>query len=116
MVDTLAADYQDWHELAQDSGVKFQIVASAEEALRLARTAAVDLWVVNTELPGLSGYELCGMLKSRSKASSVFMVAHEYSAVAEKRAWAARATLFGIKGAHTSWLADWLHTRYAERA
>ena len=95
---------EDWEWLAQETGVRFQIVASAEDALRLARTAAVDLWVVNTALPGLSSFELCGMLRSRSRHTAVYLVSQEYSVEAERRAWQAGATLFGCKPPQAAWL------------
>jgi CheY-like chemotaxis protein len=104
VVDPKADDYQGWDELAEAKGAKLKIVASAEEALRLARTATVDLWVVNTELPGLSGCELCSMLKSRSSSTPMYLVADRYTPEAERAAWQARATLFGDKPAHRDWL------------
>jgi CheY-like chemotaxis protein len=111
VVDFEADGYPNWREEADAAGVRLTFVANAEEALRHERAERVDLWVVRAELPGLSGYDLCGMLKSRSKASPVFLVAQEYSAPAEQRAWAARATLFGAKGSHATWLAYWLRSR-----
>ena len=86
-----------------------QMVASAEEALRLARTTSIDLWVVNTSLPGLSGGELCSMLKSRPGRHQVHLVANDYLLAAEQEAWRSRATLFACKEAHIGWLRDWLH-------
>ena len=97
--------------MAEAKGVKLQIVASAEEALRLARTAAVDLWVINTKLPGLSGFELCSMLKSRSAPTAVYLVADHYSPEIEHLAWRSQATLFGCKPAHEAWLTQWLDHR-----
>ena len=110
IVDPEAHDYEGWDSLAKAGGLQFKIVASAEEALRFSRTTAVDLWVVNTNLPGLSGCELCSMLRSRSPVSPVYLVADQYSVATEQKAWAARATMFGVKPAHTAWLHDWVQS------
>src|SRR5688572_3915649 len=104
VVDSKADDYQGWNATADANGFRLQFEVSVEEALRLARTAAVDLWVVNTELPRLSGYELCAMLKARSAHAAVHLVADRYTAEAEQAAWAARATVFRCKTAQSDWL------------
>ena len=108
VVDPQADGYSGWAELAQASGVQLQIVASAEEALRLSRTQAIDLWVVNTALPGLSGFELTSMLKTRSAQAAVYLVADHYTPEVERLAWQSRASMFGCKGAQTAWLEQWL--------
>ena len=111
VVDPQPADYLGWESLAQAGGVELCFVADAEQALRLSRTQPVDLWVINTELPGLSGYELCGMLKAQHPRSTVFVVADKYSAAAERLAWAHRATLFSVKPEQYSWLSLWEQSR-----
>ena len=108
IVDPQPDDYQGWDSLAEANGVRVRMVASAEEALRVAHTAAVDLWVVNVELPGLSGCELCGMLRARSTPAPVYLVANEYSPAAERAALRSQATLFGCKPGHENWLGEWL--------
>jgi CheY-like chemotaxis protein len=111
VVDPRAADYEAWMKDAQAAGVRLHVLASAEEALRLARTTGVDLWVVSTELPGLSGFELCGMLKARDGRTPVFLIADEYSAAAERQAFTQRASFFGVKSASAFWVAEWLARR-----
>jgi DNA-binding response OmpR family regulator len=111
VVDPEQDDYQALNSLAQTCGVQVQLVASAEQALRLARTAKVDLWVINTKLPGLSGASLCGMLKERSVSTPVYLVSNQYTPEAERAAWSARATLFGCKGQAHVWFAQWLEHR-----
>lgn len=110
VVDPQAADYEDWHDSAETNGLRLQIVASAEEALRLSRTQAVDLWVVNAELPGRSGFELCSMLKAQAAHARVYLVTDHYTPEVERRALLARATMFGCKGEPTGWLDAWLKT------
>ena len=97
--------------MAQAQGGRLQIVASADEALRFSRAHPTDLWVVNTKLPGLSGTELCGLLKARSPQVPVYLVTDQYTPEGERAAWQARATLFGCKPAHHDWLGEWLENQ-----
>jgi response regulator RpfG family c-di-GMP phosphodiesterase len=68
----------------------------------------VDLWVVNADLPHVSGTELCTMLKSGAHSGAVYLVANAYSATIERQALAARATLFACKPLHASLFDTWL--------
>ena len=111
VVDTRLDDYQGWESRGEAHSVRLHFVTSAAEALRLSRTTEVDLWVVNTELPGLSGCELCGMLKSQRAGATVYLVADHYSPETERAAWAARATMFGCKPQHQAWIETWLGLR-----
>src|SRR5688572_5184157 len=82
VVDARPEDYLDWQSTAEASGLKLSFYATADEALRHARMQAVDLWIVNAELPGLSGFELCGMLRDRSARTAVYLVSDQYSPAA----------------------------------
>jgi len=101
-----------WRATAESRGLQLKFMANAAEALRLAQTSAVALWVVNTALPGLSGFDLCGMLRSQSARVPVFLVAEEYSVEAEQAAWSARASMFGCKSQHEHWLEEWALARF----
>jgi DNA-binding response OmpR family regulator len=87
--------------------LRLEVLATAEEGLRLARTASVDLWVINTHLHGIGGSELCDMLKARDPRTTVYLVADEYTPEIELMARRSRATLFGCKPAQRDWLASW---------
>jgi DNA-binding response OmpR family regulator len=97
VVDPAREDYQAWRQWAAADEVQLEFTATAEEALRRARCGRVDLWVINAQLPGMSGAELCGMLKSQSRQAVVCLVTDGYSAQSERAAWAARATMFQCK-------------------
>src|SRR5262245_3834967 len=98
VVDSDLAGYDSWPTLARAAGIDLQTVATADEALRLARETKVDLWVINAELTDFSGPALCGMLKAQDARAVVYMVADQYSPGLEQAALQARATLFGCKG------------------
>jgi DNA-binding NarL/FixJ family response regulator len=100
--------YRGWGASAEERGARLNLLASADEALRLARVSHVDLWVISTDLSGVSGAELCRMLRELTPGAAVYLVASEYSPEHERAARAARATLFGVKGEHIAWLDHWL--------
>ena len=110
VVDPRVGDYQGWNAMGEARGLQLKFLTTAAEALRLARGQIVDLWVINSSLPGLSGHELCGMLKDRQPRAAVYLVANQYTPEAERQALRHRATLFGCKGGHIHWLDDWLQT------
>ena len=97
--------------MAETRGARIEVVGSAAAALRLARSTTVDLWILNTELPGLSGCDLCRMLKASSSTAAVYLMAENYSPEIEQSAWAARATMFGVQGAQAAWIEQWLDRR-----
>ena len=104
IVDPHSVGYQSWGEATDLQDVRVEIVPSAEAALRLAQTMAIDLWVIDVDLPGLSGIELCSMLKARSNRTLVCLVSEHFSAEDERAAWAARPTLIACKPGHFDWL------------
>src|SRR5262245_36307254 len=111
VVDPQTDDYRGWESVAEANGVRLLFTADAREALRVAHTEPIDLWVVNAELPGLSGGELCNMLKARKGQTAIYMVANQYTPDLEKAARLAGATMFGCKPAHESWFGDWIDSR-----
>ena len=111
VVDPRTDDYSLWRDAAETHGLQLTFLATADEALRHSRTQAVDLWVVNTELAGLSGFELCGMLKARSAHTAVYLVADAHSPATERAAWASRATVYTCKPAHADLLEQWWQRR-----
>jgi two-component system response regulator MprA len=94
LVDPKPGEQRQWEALAQANGLHIEVVESAEMALRQAHRQRIDLWVVNTQLPGLSGCELCGMLRAQGNRAPIHLVADTYSAEEERAAYAARATSF----------------------
>jgi DNA-binding response OmpR family regulator len=111
VVDPELIDYADWRATAESAGIRLLLLTTATEALRLAHSTSVDLWVINSDLPGHPGNELCSLLRTQSPRGSVFVVADEYSPAKELSAWQARATLFGVKPGHIGWLQAWLEER-----
>ena len=104
VVDARPDDYAGLLEAEQSSLARLEFLPHGRDALLRARTERVDLWIVNVELPDMSGFDLCAMLKTHSLGATVYMVTDNYHPRDERTAWARGATLFGVKPVHTSWL------------
>jgi DNA-binding NarL/FixJ family response regulator len=104
VVDGRSDDYLEWQSAAATGLVDLHFAATAAEALRLVASAAFDLWVVNSDLPDIGGHELCAMLKAHRPNARILVTADEYSTEAERRAWAARASMFACKPLAAEWL------------
>ncbi len=96
-------------------GVWWQFITCARHALRTARVRAVDLWVVNTRLPDMSGLDLCRMLRDQERAA-VYLVADRYSPDEERAARLCGAALFVCKPPIAQWLAAPANRRTARDA
>jgi DNA-binding NarL/FixJ family response regulator len=87
---------------------RFRFVNQSGDALRLAATERIDLWVVNAYLAGLSGTDLCRMLKARDRHARVVLIADEHSDTLERSALAAGATMFIVQPTAPDEFIDWL--------
>jgi CheY-like chemotaxis protein len=97
VVDQRPDDYAGLVSDARGAGISFQFVSNGNEALRLARTQPVDLWMVNNHLLDMSGLDVCALLKSRLAKPVIYMVADEYDQEIEREARIRGAVIFGCK-------------------
>ena len=107
VVDPQASDYGEAERAAGSRGDRFQIIATPTDALRLARSQSVDLWVIHSELPGVSGAELCGMLRDQGIRAAISLVADKYSPETERAAYLHRATTFCCKAGLAELVESW---------
>jgi DNA-binding response OmpR family regulator len=103
VVDPRPGDYAALLRAVNRPGMKWRFLTTGRQALRLARTARVDLWVVNTRLPDFSGTDLCQMLRVRSPPPVLYVVADEYRADDERAARLCGALLFDCKPPEARW-------------
>jgi DNA-binding response OmpR family regulator len=103
VVDPRPEDYAAISHAGHRPELIWHFLDTGREALRLAHSETVDLWVVNFVLPDMPGSELCGMLRSRSPAPAVYMVTDAYRAEDERAAWACGAALFVCKPVQAIW-------------
>jgi len=107
VVDPRPGDYAALLGSHLGSQVRLQFLGSGRDALRLARTGGVTLWVINADLPDMSGLDLCSMLRTCSGRSVVYVVTDEYRMEDERAARLCGASFFGCKPVEAGWFDDW---------
>jgi DNA-binding response OmpR family regulator len=110
IVDSCPADYAATTEAVHRPSVTWHFLATGQEALRLARSEYVDLWVVNAVLVDMSGIDLCSMLRNRSTPATVYVVTDAYRAADEQAARICGASLFGCKPMQAEWFSTLTNT------
>ncbi len=110
IVDPVCDRYGDFVEAAQAGEVGLHFCVDGQSAVRLARRFRADVWLVASELPDMSGFDLLEMLSShvlqgdvdpllagsrisldsvgQGRHSGIFMVSDEYRLEDEQRALA----------------------------
>ena len=100
---TLFAD-----EYLRDLMVRF--FATGEEALRSTDAATTALWMVNLQLPDMTGVNFLGLVRARARRCPVFLVSDVYSSDEEVAARAAGASAYLCKPVNAAWLTMCRHT------
>jgi DNA-binding response OmpR family regulator len=103
VVDSRPHDYAALPRAVRRPGLTWRLLTTGREALRLARTESVDLWVVNTVLADMSGIDVCNMLRSRSPPPTFCVVTDAYRPEEERTARMCGAALFGCKPVRAEW-------------
>jgi DNA-binding response OmpR family regulator len=106
-VDPCLSDYDRLARDARQAGMRWYQFSAAQEALRAAPWLAVDLWIINLQLPDMSGLELIDQLQPRRRGGAVFLVADAYTAEDERRALKLGVLRYVSKPAQSAWLRDW---------
>jgi DNA-binding response OmpR family regulator len=104
VVDQRPDDYADLLNATQGANVRWQFVSNGREALHLAHTLPVDLWMVNDYLTDMSGLEVCALLKSCLDQPVIYMVTDKYSQAIEREARICGVALFGCKPVQKEWI------------
>ena len=98
---------QDYLQLAAESavgGLLFQFATTATAALKLWRTAARSIWLVNLELPDASGCDLAAAIRARDPHSVVYLVGDQYDPAEELQARMVGGAMYVCKPADAGWL------------
>ncbi len=108
IVDPRQADYAALlEEAAETRQARLMFLSTGSEALRLARTESVDLWIVNVDLPDMSGLDLCTILHGHASRSPIYMVTDHYRSSDERAARINGASVFTFKPIQLAWLDPW---------
>lgn len=95
VVDAFPSDYA---KLVREFGdVELVFFNTGREALRSNPEIAPTMWVVNTQLPDMSGTDLQAMLRARGCSSPIALIGDEYRIEDELNARSAGAALYFVK-------------------
>ena len=106
VVDDCPGDYAIFRPLEQDGNLELQFVASGGDALRLSHQLPVNLWLINTQLPDLSGFDVVEMLQPVPTGTAVFLIGNQYRSADELRALRLGVSKYLVKPLSCDWLAD----------
>ena len=104
VVDSQRDDYASLVRAAPQENAKIAFFDNARAALRAGGRAEVDVWVVNMDLPDMSGLDLQEMLRSRHPGVPVYLVGETYAPEDEIRARSSGAAMFFWKPVQSEWL------------
>ena len=108
VVDPQPDDYTVVTSWAEENNVQCHFAVSGLVALRMARDRKPVFWMVNVELPEMTGFDLLEMISDILGAPLVVLVANEYRAQDELRSAEVGASLYISKPLERPWL-DTLH-------
>lgn len=83
--------------LMRFSGIEVNAVATAAQALSLIHEKPFDLYVLDTCLPDLDGFELCRRLRDRNSQTPILFYSSAADEVDQKRGIEAGANAYAIK-------------------
>ena len=104
IVDPRPDDYLPLSELARERGLQFRLLEDGRSALRVDPAEPVDIWMINTRLPDMTGFDLHEMLVDRLDSAFVALVDEEYSDRRERIARRSGAKLYVCKPPQLWWL------------
>ena len=102
VADPRPKDYRDLTLLAGEHGWHIHFLTTGGAAIQLARRGFSALWMVNINLPDMSGFDLLEMLRDEAVKPRVFAVADQYRAEDERHACCRGADVFVCKDAGQS--------------
>jgi DNA-binding response OmpR family regulator len=101
------ANEDDYRELVSDmnqDGYRLEVCTSGRAALRRDPANPPELWVVNMNLPDMSGPDLLSMLRWRYPGVPICLVSDDYRAEDEISARCSGAELYVCKPVASEWL------------
>jgi len=104
VVDAQPVDYDGIAQTALTEDSRLQFVPSGRAALRVSPGVDPDLWIINMDLPDMSGLDLYPMIRSRFPGVPIYLVADQHSTENEIRARSSGATMYFSKPLQSEWL------------
>ncbi|MCE9553755.1 MAG: response regulator [Planctomycetes bacterium] len=104
VVDSAPDDYDTVAGTMPSQEGHLQFVPSGRAALRVDPALDPDLWIINMDLPDMSGLELYPMIRSRFPGVPIYLVANQHTTDNEIRARSSGATMYFSKPLQSEWL------------
>ena len=104
VVDANVNDYRNLVESMTDGGYRMEVCPSGRAALRKDPTNPPELWVVNMNLPDMSGPDLLSMLRWRYPGVPICLVSDDYRVEDEISARCSGAEIYLCKPIESDWL------------
>ena len=103
VVDSRPVDYVTFAPWAKENDIEFRFLSCGLNALRMARAVKPAQWIINVELPEMTGFDLLEMLRVTIEEPWVVMVADQYQPQNELRSAELNASFFACKPLDVSW-------------
>ncbi len=104
VVDANRDDYLGLSDSMIDEGYRLEVCPSGRAALRMDPANPPKLWVVNMNLPDMSGPDLLSMLRWRYPGVPVCLVSDDYRVEDEIAARCSGAEMYLCKPIESEWL------------
>lgn len=104
VVDPCPDDYQELATELRSADYQLQFANCGDEALRASNVSPAGLWLINFQLPDMTGLELLTHVRSRNPDAACVLISDVYSAADELSARQFGATLYGCKPVLANWL------------
>ena len=106
VVDDCPGDYTVFGPLEQNGELKLQFITTGGDALRRSQGLSVNLWLINTQLPDLSGFDIVEMLQPVPPGTAVFLIGNHYRSADELKALRLGVSKYLVKPLSCDWLSD----------
>ena len=104
VVDLRPDDYLQLAAEVDAAEYRFLYATCGDEALRIPRKSLFGLWLINIDLPDMSGLDLLALVRSRDPGAACILVGDTYSEAEELSARQLGATFYGCKPPQAAWL------------
>ncbi len=104
IVDSRPSDYDNVLMAAGDADVSVHFMRTGSEALRFLRRWHAGLWVINTRLDDMSGFDLAQMLRGMRPNALIFIIGEEYRLDDEMQTLTLGLTKYVCKPLEASWV------------
>ena len=104
IVDPTPHDYGDLLAAAGSPGVSLHFLVTGRDALQFARRWKAGLWVVNSRLGDMSGFELAATLRSTRPSALIFIIGENYNLADELQTLTMGFAKYICKPLEPSWV------------